>query len=296
MTEEKKYTIEDALEQTLGLSKGEFKKKELEEAHRLCQLPRTKECMKAVLRNCGFARKTGECVDHGFNGFCRYLDEHYSPDTVAIARLYGSDWGQGMVPIINRGNGFAAADGTVFERRKLTEAWVFNPDKAVLSCSAALRKTKERRIPDDTDTFKFVNRNPRGKYTGDCAIRAVAEACGMTWHQALDKLGKLRGDVVNSSGKVMCVLHFEGFKLQPQAVVDGRPMTGAELCEKFNREFHSGEIVVTELGKHGFTHVAAVMPDSEDGVTRYRIHDAFDSTGLYTGCYYVKGGQENEKH
>lgn len=290
MNTQEKYTIEDALRITLGISASAFKRMEIEEAHRLCLLPRSKECMKGVMRNCGFARKAGRCIEHGLTGFCRFLNENYPKETVAVARLYESRMGEGMVPILNDGNGFAPASGDPKLRHKLIEAWIYDPDLAVLGVCTRPRQARPYSIPEDTDCFKYYNANPKGKRTNDCMLRAVAMACSVTWDEALDRLAQYDGDIVNSAKNLRRLMFDEGFRKKP-CYREGRDLYSvSELCERFNREYHDGEIILAVMGYKGPAHAAAILPVMENGITRYKVHDTFDSTGMLSGIYWVADG------
>jgi len=37
----------------------------------------------------------------------------------------------------------------------------------------------------NTDTFRFYNANPLGKYTGDCVARAISAVTGMSWETVI---------------------------------------------------------------------------------------------------------------
>lgn len=289
MSLQEKYTVEDALKITLGISAEDYKRMEIEEAHRLCVLPHSLECMKGVMRRCGFAKKSGRCIENGITGFCSYLNENCPQETAAIARLYESRTGVGMVPILNDGSGFAPASGDPKLRHKLIEAWICDPGMAALNICTTPRKARSYRIPDDTDYFRYFNANPKGKLTRDCMLRAVAAACGISWDEALDKLAQYDGDVVNTAVKLKHLMSDEGFLIKPCFRTEHSLPTVRELCDKFNRELHNGEVVLAIMGRREPSHAAAILPVTENGVTRYKVHDTFDCSWMYSGIYWVAG-------
>ena len=47
------------------------------------------------------------------------------------------------------------------------------------------------KIPNDTDTFKYYNANPKNKHTGDCTIRAICTALEQPYEQTVKELVEL---------------------------------------------------------------------------------------------------------
>lgn len=62
--------------------------------------------------------------------------------------------------------------------------------------------------------WKYINKNPRGRSVGDCAVRAVSLALGIDWETAYALLavnGFAMGDLQNSNSVIGSVLRQHGF-------------------------------------------------------------------------------------
>lgn len=63
--------------------------------------------------------------------------------------------------------------------------------------------------------YKYYNPNPLGRRTvGDCAVRAVAKAIGVSWdeaHEMLSDMSKNMGTVMNDNDVISAVLRMHGF-------------------------------------------------------------------------------------
>lgn len=62
--------------------------------------------------------------------------------------------------------------------------------------------------------YKYYNPNPAGRVVGDCAVRAVSKALGITWEEAFDKLATAAykmADLPNSDSVWGAVLRMNGF-------------------------------------------------------------------------------------
>ena len=142
-----------------------------------------------------------------------------------------------------------------------------------------------RKIPKSTDTYTFYNANPAGKRTGDCAIRAVAAASGLTWDDVVDILAAVAHEKKTSPGSVDTIdealkrLGFEKHR-QPRKT-SGKKYTGAEFCKLLGK---SGErvAVVANIGGH---HEVAILAD---GFGDYKVRDIWDSTGGCIGNYWTR--------
>ena len=62
--------------------------------------------------------------------------------------------------------------------------------------------------------YVYFNSNPTGSTVGDCSVRAVAKALGISWEQAFEKLAVnafRMGDVISSNNVIASVLRMNGF-------------------------------------------------------------------------------------
>lgn len=63
--------------------------------------------------------------------------------------------------------------------------------------------------------YKYFNNNPLGRSTvGDCSVRAVSKALGISWDEAHDMLAdmsKAMGTIMNDNDVISAVLRMHGF-------------------------------------------------------------------------------------
>ena len=124
-------------------------------------------------------------------------------------------------------------------------------------------------------TWSEFNPNPAGRRVGDCSVRAIAAALGLTWDEAFDEIAqaaKWMADMPSSDAVWGAVLRKNGF--YRSAIPNACPMcyTAGDFAKA-----HPHGIYVLGFGGH----VATVV----DGV----IYDAWDSTGeVPQYCWYKK--------
>ena len=118
------------------------------------------------------------------------------------------------------------------------------------------------------------NNNPTGRRVGDCAVRAVSVALGISWEEAYDLIasnGYLMGDLPSSDSVWGSVLREHGFyrDIIPNTCPD------CYTARDFARQHPKGVFV---LGFGG--HVATV----KDG----DIYDSWDSSGEIPIYYWYR--------
>lgn len=63
--------------------------------------------------------------------------------------------------------------------------------------------------------YKYFNNNPLGRKTvGDCSVRAVSKALGISWdeaHDLLSDMSKDMGTIMNDNDVISAVLRMNGF-------------------------------------------------------------------------------------
>ena len=112
--------------------------------------------------------------------------------------------------------------------------------------------------------WKYTNLNPAGRVVGDCAVRAIAIALGMSWEDAFARIAAnayAMGDMPSADSVWGSVLRQEGFSRE--AIPNTCPF--CYTAEDFADDHPEGTFV---LGFGG--HVATVR----DGV----IYDSWDSS------------------
>lgn len=111
--------------------------------------------------------------------------------------------------------------------------------------------------------WELYNPNPTGRHVGDCTVRSLSKALGLTWEQAYSKLaaqGFMMADMPSSNAVFGAVLKSNGFKRE--TIPDSCP--DCYTLEDFANDHPDGLFVVGMSG-----HVATV----ENGV----IFDAWHS-------------------
>ena len=106
--------------------------------------------------------------------------------------------------------------------------------------------------------WRKYNKNPCGKSIGDCAVRAVSVALGLTWYQAFDLLCVEARHMCNlpSADEVWgAVLTQNGFAKRAIHQVQ----TAEEFCKA-----HPDGVFVLAFGGHVATVVDGVLYDSWD--------------------------------
>ena len=145
------------------------------------------------------------------------------------------------------------------------------------------------RIPKDTSTFKYYNANPKNRKTGDCVIRAISKATGMSWDETLDGL------VESSHKHKYCIASPEGFgryleslgweKQKQPREYDNTKLTGEAFCWYLTRKYKDRKdkpSVVANIGGHHTT----CFVYSDD--IRYKCLDTWDCTYKCVGNFWVK--------
>ena len=122
--------------------------------------------------------------------------------------------------------------------------------------------------------WQEFNGNPTGRSVGDCAVRAVSVALGISWEEAyslIAAMGYAMGDMPSSDAVWGAVLRQNGF--YRQSIPDTCPM--CYTASDFASEHPRGVYV---LGFGG--HVATI----KDGV----LYDSWDSSNEIPQFYWYK--------
>ena len=147
---------------------------------------------------------------------------------------------------------------------------------------------RQEKYPD-TETFHWHNENPKNKITGDCVLRAIATATGLSWDEVLDGLCEVAKKYKYSIGDDKCYGRFLkelGWSKQKQPRKDDNTKyTGEEFCYQLQEDpwiFTGKESVGhTPIVAHiGGNHVVCIKDR--------RVWDIWDSTDGCIGNYWVK--------
>ena len=149
--------------------------------------------------------------------------------------------------------------------------------------------TRQEKYPE-TQTFKFLNENPKGRLTGDCAIRALTTATGYSYESVLWELTRLSlqtGYATTSVQNIDKYLKNHGWTKHKQPrKPDNKKFTGKEWCE-FMELWFADYAMVANIGG---SHVVAIKEATcKNGAERYKIHDTWNSTGGCIGNFWTLG-------
>lgn len=139
-----------------------------------------------------------------------------------------------------------------------------------------------RKIPQDTECFRYHNANPKGHRTGDCVYRAIATSTGKTWDEVLDGLVEIAHKYKYSVGCPECYgryLESLGYsKMKQPRKPDNTKYTGHDFDEYLSDQGRLfGYDIVAHIGGH---HIVAIV----DGT----VYDTWDSTDGSIGNYWIR--------
>lgn len=132
-----------------------------------------------------------------------------------------------------------------------------------------------RKIPKDTNTFRYYNANPFDRRTGDCVMRALSLVLQKKWETVCEELFKLSmqtGYSMNSRESIELYLKEKGYEKQKQPrKANGKKYTGSE----FARLHPNGRYLLSI----GALHITALS----DG----KITDIWDCSDRCVGNYWI---------
>lgn len=128
--------------------------------------------------------------------------------------------------------------------------------------------------------FRIYNANPKGKKTGDCAIRAVANILGITWDEALDELvsmsHKTKYDPTDRKNVTFVMKAHGWVKLPRERKPDGTYYEVRELDALYPIGMRSKGILVSVAN-----HLTTIVGD--------HYEDTWDCGRKASGNVWVKG-------
>lgn len=118
--------------------------------------------------------------------------------------------------------------------------------------------------------WRYFNPNPAGRHVGDCAVRAVAKALGLTWEEAYTRIadaGFNMGDMPSADSVWGAVLRGAGFyrHVVPNFCPDC--YTAREFCRD-----HPRGVYVLGFGNHVATVIDGILYDSWDSSEQIPIY------------------------
>ena len=283
-------TVTNALAAAAGISWKAANARLLQQAHADSRMPSDPECIRSLLWESGFRYEGGPATRGTVAEFCRYASDHCTAGETFVLQLSGSRF----TAVLPGDTG----DGGL--RYRQCDA-VNRTNHAIMRCYALCpgetapyrprRKRTVRELPDrppQHDTFRFFQPNPRQLTISDCTVRAVAGVLRIGWDEALDRLAACADkgfSQVNDVEALLGSLPAMGFLDCGRPQQQGKSVSGTEFCRMMERCSKNGDERFFVF--FGRSHVAAVLPDREEGALRYRIHDSWDSTGHTVTRYWV---------
>ena len=130
--------------------------------------------------------------------------------------------------------------------------------------------------------YKEHNVNPKGRKTGDCAIRAIVGTVGILYEQAIDECAywaKKKCYGLTNKETVELVLKGHGWvKMKQPRKGNGKKYLVRELDQIIPYEVRCKGVLVTVANHH-----TCIIGDN--------IMDIWDCGGMTVGNYYVKMGE-----
>ena len=151
---------------------------------------------------------------------------------------------------------------------------------------------RENKYPE-TQQFVFQNVNPRGKFTADCVIRAIAGATGLDYDLVLMMATVVQietGYAMNTNEGINALMKKLGWEKQKQPRKDDNTKyTGKEWCDYLSiNDKHA--LIGPIVANIGGSHTVCIKPTNHgDGYNcRYKVHDTWNSTRGCIGMFWVK--------
>lgn len=130
------------------------------------------------------------------------------------------------------------------------------------------------KIPNNTETFKYYNANPKNKHTTDCVVRAICTALDQDYGQTVKELTELWLKTGYEMSEAKCFgkyLESKGFvKHKQPRKPDNTKYTGKEFVKIFDG------VCVANLGGN---HTVCIKCG--------KVFDIWDSTEGCIGNYWV---------
>lgn len=273
----------------------------LQVVKRLYLMPNDIKCVKAYLAANAFIQQPGitkrvrindviSCMNYAcYNGQEAIVALHGTPtEYVLISSTLPKDTTSGLDKT-SRYQAYGYRNPAY--RTDIANIWVRWQDRddhsPIRRKARASQAPQKHILPADHECFHFCQKNPK-ESTGDCVIRAIASACNLSWEETIDRLTEgtnYLSTTVNAPEIYEAYLKQTGFERRSAMLQNGKKLDGNEFCKELDKVLRLGETVFANVGR---SHVAAVLPFKENGVTHYKIVDSWDSTSRKIGEYWIK--------
>ena len=131
----------------------------------------------------------------------------------------------------------------------------------------------------NTDYYEYDNVNPKGKFGGDCVVRAIANALDQSWEQTvreMTELGIKKGFLIDDQHLYPKYLESKGFRQMQEPRDDNNKKLTVKQWLK-QREGYTVRTIVANVGSH---HVCCI----KNG----KVHDIWNSSTQTMHKYWVK--------
>ncbi len=270
------------------------------EARTLSLMPTDIAVVERLMASFGYIRQPIKIGQTSADAARKYMNASYqTPGIRAIAKIKGLSRSGGgtMVPLLPlqaQKTGKIRYEycwaAPISENLRVDDIYIHSDggDDLVLARrrNVGRKKTPAAPPPKDTEYFHYYQANPAGKATGDCLIRAIAAATGMTWGETLDGLARFAGESILSNIYRVFepYLHRIGFQHHHMPLrADGHWPTGAKFCEMLDQKYQNGEKIVAFIGR---AHMTAVLPVQTSQGSKYKITDEFDCSDWVVSEYW----------
>jgi predicted lipase len=155
----------------------------------------------------------------------------------------------------------------------------------------AFTKQEARRMREfpNTSVFQWENLNPKGHITGDCTVRAVAGAIGISWEAALTGLRDFELKYARMDMVVFTkyLASFRWVKHKQPVKEDGKKYMVYAFARYLTKQYPNGEIgnVICTTSHH---HMTCIKPVQTDAGVVYKIHDHWNCQNNVVGNFWTK--------
>ncbi len=277
----------------LNISWQDAVKKVLEQVHHCCLMPSDRKCIEGMLADNGFVLQPSIPGHQTVDRFCSNLHTRYRDGEIIILTSKAKTIGAYAAALMPGPDGSYRIYSRYDCRTRAAEKiWIRWPDGKDHSFSKRRRgrtgkSEKQRPEPRSCGCFHYINQNPAGNSTGDCVLRALSSAMGISWHEVADGLmasaGYTRLDI-NNPAVFNKYLSDNGFVRHKALRADGHSLKGEAFCREVRSHCLHGERIFAMSGR---SHAIAVMPDEKSFDLSYHIEDSWDSSRRIVGEYWT---------
>lgn len=278
------YTAVNAVAIATGIAWQEAVKRLIEQAHIRSYMPHHPTCITDMMRSYGFKKITAAEFDRDFS-------EGVS-DTGEIKKYIIKIRCEEYLAVVPNEDGSHTVKGIkgfnpLFLQGLIEEIWEFYPGTD--NRTGIYREVSERSMPEDQKNLHSENINPKGRFIGDCSVRALGAAYpDCSWDEAMDHLAQASDyctPFLNTFSNINLALIKLGFERHNPIKMNNKRLTGKEFCELMTHTCFKGERIFAYVGSG---HCAAILPvKQEDGSCVYSIQDTWDCTSRKIGEYWT---------